>query len=112
MVTPLPRPRGGEERPVDRRWVRRFYFSGSFLCRHFRGGAHLEGLTTLVDGQQIGDEFARHCQSGGLAHPCVFCKGGNLEPIHRQDEFEWDSPAQPAQWDLSTDPVILDVEDS
>ena len=64
MVTPLPRPRGGEERPVDRRWVRRFYFSGSFLCRHFRGGAHLEGLTTLVDGQQIGDEFARHCQSG------------------------------------------------
>jgi hypothetical protein len=67
VVTPLPSPRGGEKRPVDRRWVRRFYFSGSFLCRHFRGGAHSEGLTTLVDGQQIGDEFARHGQSGAIA---------------------------------------------
>lgn len=52
---------------MDRRLVPRFYFSGSFLCRHFRRRAHLEGLTAFVDGQQIGDEFARHGQGGAVA---------------------------------------------
>lgn len=55
MVTPLPSPRGGEERPVDRRVVRSISFSACFLRQVLRRFAHLERLTAFVDGQQIGD---------------------------------------------------------
>jgi len=67
VVTPLPSPRGGKERPVDRRLVQSFSFLGSVWCWHFRRLAHLEGLNTFVDRQQIGDEFARHGQRGSVA---------------------------------------------
>ncbi len=52
-MTPLPSPRVGEERPVDRRMVQSFSWLGSFLSWHFQRHAHLEGLMALVDGQQI-----------------------------------------------------------
>ena len=42
MVTPLPSPRGGEERPVDRRVVRSISFSACFLRQVLRRFAHLE----------------------------------------------------------------------
>ena len=66
-MTPLPSPRIGEERPEDRRLVQSFSFLGSFWCCRFRRQARLEGLAAFVDGQQIGDEFARHGERGAVA---------------------------------------------
>jgi hypothetical protein len=57
VVTPLPSPLFGEERPVNRRFLQDFSFLGSFLCGHLRRSAHLERLSAFVNGQQIGDEF-------------------------------------------------------
>jgi hypothetical protein len=52
---------------VDRRLLQSFSFSGSFLCWHLRSCAHLEGLPTFVDGQQISHEFAGHRERGAVA---------------------------------------------
>ncbi len=47
---------------MDRRCVQSFSFLGSLLYGHSQRGAHLECLAAFVDGQQIGDELARHCE--------------------------------------------------